>query len=111
MCVASHQYNEDKFTGEEATDEMIKNSREVSRNVVDALSAYGMTPEFIARFDNIVPFLRLHNETLIRIARKQLEDMLKMVYTKKNIRVTLPPDKDVNVHNMSIILCFICTYL
>lgn len=105
------QYNEDKFTGEEATDEMIKNSREVSRNVVDALSAYGMTPEFIARFDNIVPFLRLHNETLIRIARKQLEDMLKMVYTKKNIRVTLPPDKDWSKSGTKIVSDAISMYI
>ena len=92
-----NRYNEDEYTGEEATDEMIQKSRDISKTVTEALGAHGMSPEFIARFDNMVPFLTLHRKTLIRIARKQLEDMLHMLYTKKHIRVTLPPDKDLSL--------------
>lgn len=106
-----NRYNEDEYTGEEATDEMIQKSRDISKTVTEALGAHGMSPEFIARFDNMVPFLTLHRKTLIRIARKQLEDMLHMLYTKKHIRVTLPPDKDWSKSGTKIVSDAISMYI
>lgn len=106
-----NRYNEDEYTGEKATDEMIQKSRDISKTVTEALGADGMSPEFIARFDNMVPFLTLHRKTLIRIARKQLEDMLHMIYVKKHIRVTLPPDKDWSKSGTKIVSDAISMYI
>lgn len=106
-----NRYNENEFTGEKATDYMIQKSRDITKTVTEALRAEGMSPEFISRFDNMVPFLTLHKKTLIRIARKQLEEMLHTVYAKKHIRVTLPPDKDWSKSGTQIVSDAISMYI
>lgn len=106
-----NRYNEDEFIGEQATDYMIQKSRDITKTVTEALGAHGMSPEFIARFDNMIPFLTLHKKTLIRIARKQLEEMLHTVYAKKHIRVTLPPDKDWSKSGTQIVSDAISMYI
>lgn len=111
MLNTMYQYNDEKFLGEEADDRMIQQSRQITKTVVEALGATGMSPEFIARFDNMVPFLTLDKDTLIRIARRQLEDLLHTIYTKKGIRVTLPPDKDWSASGTQIVSDAISMYI
>ena len=111
MLNTMYQYNDEKFLGEEADDKMIQKSRQITKTVVEALGATGMSPEFITRFDNMVPFLTLDKETLIRIARRQLEDLLHTIYTKKGIRVTLPPDKDWSASGTQIVSDAISMYI
>lgn len=89
-----YQYDINKYSGEEMTERMMQTSRNVEKSVVKALGANDFSPEFIARFDGIVPFLTLNEETLLRIARKQLDDLLRQIYQTKGILVSLPPDKD-----------------
>ena len=88
------RYDNNDYTGDKATDAMIKNSREIENVVIDGLQGKKMPPEFLQRFDGIVPFLSLENETLLRIARRSLKELCEGLYDEKGIHVKLPPKLD-----------------
>lgn len=84
-----------EYIGEELTDELKIKARSMSTKVKKALGNESkLKPEFIARFNSVIPFRKLAEDTLIKIARRKLNELLKDIYDNKGIHITLPPDKD-----------------
>ena len=90
-----NKYMEKEFKGEDVTQQMLQDARSIDKTVHNALAAEDdFSPEFLARFDSVVPFLTLNKETLLRIAHMQLLKLVKQIYLSKGIIVHLPNDKD-----------------
>lgn len=88
-----NRLSREKYVGESADEDMVAGSRELNTKVEEALGSK-LKPEFLQRFQAIVPFVALNHNTLLRIANMQLEKLLKMIYVEKNIIVRLPPPRN-----------------
>lgn len=95
------QYADDEeYLGERLTPELKIKARDMVENVKKTLGKHILRPEFIARFDSVIPFRTLEDETLLAIARRQLEETLKRLYDVKGIFIPLPPIKDWSATSM-----------
>lgn len=88
-----NRLSRERYIGESADEDMVAGSRELNTKVEEALAST-LKPEFLQRFQAIVPFVALNHNTLLRIANMQLEKLLKMIYVEKNVIVRLPPPRN-----------------
>lgn len=86
--------DDEMYIGEELTPELKIKARDMVEQVEKTLGKHILKPEFVARFDSVVPFRTLEDDTLIDIATRQLDELLERLYDIKDIHITLPPDKD-----------------
>lgn len=86
--------DDEEYVGEELTKELKIKSRDMVAQVEKTVGEHILKPEFVARFDSVIPFRKLEDDTLLEIATKQLTQLLQRIYDVKGIRITLPPDKD-----------------
>lgn len=101
-----------KFTGEELTEEMEIQANNVISDIRQSLEAEKtMKPEFLARFGGIVPFRTLEVESLLEIARNQLDELIQRIYDVKGLWVTLPPDKDWSDYGTKMVIDAISMYI
>src|SRR5699024_1328607 len=95
-----NRFNDNDFIGEEMNNELVEASRNISEQMVAALCST-LRPEFLQRFCSIVPFVALHHNTLLRIARKKVISLLKMIYVEKGIYVNLPKGRNYEEYGYS----------
>lgn len=88
--IDKHDPNKEKITGERLTEEMEMASRSIETAVIDGFEAIGLRPEFLQRFQAIVPFMSLDTQALLGIAHKQLRDLRAWLLDDKNIDIRLP---------------------
>lgn len=86
--------DDEEYTGEVLTKELKIKSRDMVAQVEKTIGEHVLKPELISRFDSVIPFRVLEDDTLLDIATKQLQQLLQRIYDKKGIHIKLPPDKD-----------------
>lgn len=86
--------DDEQYIGEELTNELKIKSRDMIANVKKTLGETTLKPEFITRFDSVIPFRTLEDDTLLEIAHRQLTELLQRIYDVKGIYIPLPPKKD-----------------
>lgn len=88
------KYANVKITGQEMTDEFEEYSRNIEDQIIKALQAYSLRPEFIQRFKSIVPFASLSEATLVDITQNMILKKLAKFRDVKGYEVKIPPNKD-----------------
>ncbi|HDF3152079.1 AAA family ATPase [Staphylococcus chromogenes] len=83
-----------QYIGEDMTDEYKVKSKSMIEDVEESIGKYALKPEFVARFDTVIPFRTLEDDTLLDIATRELNELLGDIYDRKHVHITLPPDKD-----------------
>lgn len=86
--------DDEEYTGEVLTKELKIKSRDMVAQVEKTIGEHVLKPELISRFDSVIPFRTLEDDTLLDIATKQLQELLQRIYDVKGIHIKLPPDKD-----------------
>lgn len=86
--------DDEEYTGEVLTKELKIKSRDMVAQVEKTVGENILKPELVGRFDSVIPFRKLEDDTLLEIATKQLQEMLQRIYDVKGIHIKLPPDKD-----------------
>lgn len=87
--------DDEAYLGEELTSELKIKARGMVADVKKTLGNNNIfRPEFVARFDSVIPFRTLEDDTLLDIAHKQLTELLQRLYDVKDIFIQLPPKKD-----------------
>ncbi|WP_373194615.1 AAA family ATPase, partial [Mycobacterium marinum] len=82
--------DDEAYLGEELTSELKIKARDIKKTLGKNI----FRPEFVARFDSVIPFRTLEDDTLLDIAHKQLTELLQRLYDVKDIYIQLPPKKD-----------------
>lgn len=77
----------------ELTDQDKLEWEENRSNVIDALQAEGLRPEFIGRFDQVVPYYSLSDPVQLAIIQSTLEKAFRLMKIKHNKEVITPPRK------------------
>ena len=86
--------DDEEYTGEVLTKVLKIKSRDLVARVEKTIGEHVLKPELISRFDSVIPFRTLEDDTLLDIATKQLQELLERIYDIKGIHINLPPDKD-----------------
>lgn len=87
--------DDEEYTGEVLSKELKIKSRDMVAQVEKTVGESVFNkPELISRFDSVIPFRVLEDDTLLEIATEQLQTLLKRIYDIKGIHIKLPPDKD-----------------
>ena len=86
--------DDEEYIGEELTKELQIKSRDMVEQVEKTIGEHILKPELVGRFDSVIPFRKLEDDTLLGIATRQLEELLQRIYDVKGIHIKLPPDKD-----------------
>lgn len=106
------QADDTKFTGETLTEEMEIQANNVISDIRQSLeSEETLKPEFLARFGGIVPFRTLEVESLLEIARIQLEELMTRLYDVKGLDVTLPQSKNWKEYGTDVTIDAISMYI
>lgn len=87
-------YSNVTVQGTEVTLEMEENARKIEDIIVKALDSTNLKPEFLGRFETIVSFASLSDETYRIIAKKSLFKMLRTIKDAFGVTVKMPPDEN-----------------
>ncbi|NMK53988.1 AAA family ATPase [Staphylococcus capitis] len=86
--------DDESYLGEDLTPELKIKARDMVAQVKKTIGDNILKPEFIARFDSVIPFRTLEDDTLLGLANRQMRELLERVYDEKGMYIQLPPIKD-----------------